>query len=45
VPAAPAEEGKVVQLVTPEDGGKPPEQDPPKPPAGGGPRPALKRIK
>src|SRR6478609_8197337 len=29
VPAAPAEEGKVVQLVTPEDGGKPPEQEPP----------------
>jgi stringent starvation protein B len=44
VPAAPAEpEGKVVQLVTPEEGAKPPE--PPKPPAGGGPRPALKRIK
>jgi stringent starvation protein B len=45
VPAAPAEEGKVVQLVTPEEGGRPPEQEPPKPPAGGGPRPALKRIK
>ena len=44
VPAA-ADEGKVVQLVTPEDGSKPPEQDPPKPPGGGGPRPALKRIK
>jgi stringent starvation protein B len=44
VPAAPGEpEGKVVQLVTPEEGGKPPE--PPKPPSGGGPRPALKRIK
>jgi len=45
VPAAPADEGKVVQLVTPEEGGRPPEQEPPKPPAGGGPRPALKRIK
>jgi stringent starvation protein B len=45
VPAAPAEEGKVVQLVTPEDGAKPPEHEPPKPPSGGGPRPALKRIK
>jgi stringent starvation protein B len=45
VPAAPAEEGKVVQLVTPEEGGKPPEHEPPRPPAGGGPRPALKRIK
>ena len=44
VPAAPAEsEGKVVQLVTPEDGGKPPEHEPPKPPSG--PRPALKRVK
>ncbi|MBC5784505.1 ClpXP protease specificity-enhancing factor [Ramlibacter sp. USB13] len=43
VPAAPAEEGKVVQLVTPEEGGKPPGTEPPKPP--GGPRPALKRIK
>src|SRR5215217_8136601 len=45
VPAAPTEaEGKVVQLVTPEDGGaKPPEHDPPKPPSG--PRPALKRVK
>ena len=42
VPAAPAEEGKVVQLVS-DDGAKPPEQDPPKPPSG--PRPALKRIK
>lgn len=44
VPAAPAEapEGKVVQLVTDEGGGKP-DQDPPKPPSG--PRPALKRIK
>jgi stringent starvation protein B len=48
VPAAPAEsaEGRIVQLVTPEDGnGKPPEHEPPKPPAGGGPRPALKRVK
>jgi stringent starvation protein B len=44
VPTAPAEaEGKVVQLVTPDDGSKPPE--PPRPPAGGGPRPALKRVK
>jgi stringent starvation protein B len=44
VPAAPSEaEGKVVQLVTPEDGGKPPEHEPPKPPSG--PRPTLKRIK
>jgi stringent starvation protein B len=44
VPAAPGEaEGKVVQLVTPEDAGKPPDHDPPKPPSG--PRPALKRIK
>jgi stringent starvation protein B len=44
VPAAPAEaDGKVVQLVTPEDGAKPPEHEPPKPPSG--PRPALKRIK
>lgn len=43
VPAAPAEEGKVVQLVTPEDGGRPPESEPPKPPSG--PRPALKRVK
>jgi stringent starvation protein B len=44
VPAAPGEsEGKVVQLVTPEDGGKPPEHEPPKPPSG--PRPTLKRIK
>jgi stringent starvation protein B len=42
VPAAPAEEGKVVQLVS-DDNGKPPDQDPPKPPSG--PRPALKRIK
>ncbi len=42
VPAAPAEEGKVVQLVS-DEGGKPPPEDPPKPP--GGPRPALKRIK
>jgi len=48
VPAAPAEspEGKVVQLVTPEEGGagKPTDPEPPKPPAGG-PRPALKRVK
>jgi stringent starvation protein B len=44
VSAAPTDEGKVVQLVTPEEGGKPPEHDPPKPPSGG-PRPALKRIK
>src|SRR5690349_7673877 len=43
VPAVPAEEGKVVQLVTPEEGGKAPEPEPPKPPSG--PRPALKRIK
>jgi stringent starvation protein B len=44
VPAAPGEaEGKVVQLVTPEEGGKPPEHEPPKPPSG--PRPTLKRIK
>lgn len=44
VPAVPAEEGKVVQLVTPEEGsGKPPETEPPKPPSG--PRPALKRVK
>lgn len=43
VPAAPAEEARIVQLVT-DDNGKPPEHDPPKPPSGG-PRPALKRIK
>jgi stringent starvation protein B len=44
VPAAPGEgEGKVVQLVTPEDGAKPPDHEPPKPPSG--PRPALKRVK
>jgi stringent starvation protein B len=44
VPAAPAEaEGKVVQLVTPEEGARGPDQDPPKPPSG--PRPALKRVK
>jgi stringent starvation protein B len=49
VPAAPADaEGKVVQLVTPEEGAaKPapesPEPEPPKPPSG--PRPALKRVK
>jgi stringent starvation protein B len=42
VPAAPAEEGKVVQLVS-QDDAKPPEHDPPKPPSG--PRPALKRVK
>jgi stringent starvation protein B len=42
VQAAPAEgEPKVVQLVTPEQGG--PQGDPPKPPSGS--RPALKRIK
>jgi stringent starvation protein B len=45
VPAAPAEEGKVVQLVTPDESGKSPDHEPPRPPAGGGPRPALKRIK
>jgi len=44
VPAAPTEEAKVVQLVTPEEGSRPPEHEPPKPPSGG-PRPALKRIK
>ncbi len=43
VPAAPAEEGKVVQLVPEEGSGKPPEHEPPKPPSG--PRPALKRVK
>jgi stringent starvation protein B len=43
VPAAPVDEGKVVQLVTPDEPGKPPEHEPPKPPSG--PRPALKRIK
>ncbi|WP_200947315.1 ClpXP protease specificity-enhancing factor [Ramlibacter sp. Leaf400] len=46
VPAAGAsseQEGKVVQLVTPETGGGAPEGDPPKPPTG--PRPALKRVK
>jgi stringent starvation protein B len=43
VPAAPVDEGKVVQLVTPDEAGKPPEHEPPKPPSG--PRPALKRIK
>ena len=45
VPAAPADaDGKVVQLVTPEEGAaKPPEPEPPKPPSG--PRPALKRVK
>jgi len=45
VPAAPSDaEGKVVQLVTPEEGAaKPPEPEPPKPPSG--PRPALKRVK
>jgi stringent starvation protein B len=44
VPAAGSaqEEGKVVQLVTPE-AATPPESDPPRPPTG--PRPALKRIK
>jgi stringent starvation protein B len=46
VPAAPADEGKVVQLVQdePRDIGKPPEPEPPKPPAGGS-RPSLKRVK
>jgi stringent starvation protein B len=44
VPAAPTDEGKVVQLVTPDEAsGKPPEHEPPKPPSG--PRPALKRVK
>jgi stringent starvation protein B len=46
VPAAGAssDEGKVVQLVTPEAaGGGAPEGDPPKPPTG--PRPTLKRVK
>ncbi|TFY98952.1 ClpXP protease specificity-enhancing factor [Ramlibacter humi] len=46
VPAAghaPEPEGKVVQLVTPENGPSGPEGEPPKPPTG--PRPALKRIK
>ena len=46
VPAAPAEsnEGKVVQLVTPETPPGGPDGEPPKP-GGSGPRPALKRIK
>jgi stringent starvation protein B len=47
VPAAPTEtEGKVVQLVTPDEGtakSTEPEPEPPKPPSG--PRPALKRVK
>jgi stringent starvation protein B len=47
VPAAGAspseQDGKVVQLVTPEASGNGPEGEPPKPPTG--PRPALKRIK
>jgi stringent starvation protein B len=46
VPAAPTEsqEGKVVQLVTPEGApNNPPDSDPPRPPSG--PRPALKRVK
>jgi stringent starvation protein B len=44
VPAAPAEpEGKVVQLVTTEEGPGKPDPEPPKPPSG--PRPALKRVK
>ena len=45
VPAAGSAEaeGKVVQLVTPEGGGTPPDGEPPKPPSG--PRPALKRVK
>ena len=46
VPAAPAEaEGKVVQLVTPENTEGAPDPEPPKPPPSGGPRPALKRVK
>jgi stringent starvation protein B len=37
-------DGKIVQLVTPENAaGTAPDSDPPKPPAG--PRPALKRVK
>jgi stringent starvation protein B len=46
VPAAgsPEGEGKVVQLVSPENnGGDGPQGEPPRPP--GGPRPALKRVK
>jgi stringent starvation protein B len=45
VPAAPGEaEGKVVQLVTPENGAAPhAPEEPPRPPSG--PRPALKRVK
>ncbi|TFZ07349.1 ClpXP protease specificity-enhancing factor [Ramlibacter henchirensis] len=46
VPAAgtSSDEGKVVQLVTPEaGGGGAPDGDPPKPPTG--PRPTLKRVK
>jgi stringent starvation protein B len=40
----PAEDARVVQLVTPETpGDAPPDGEPPRPPAG--PRPALKRIK
>ena len=37
------QEGKVVQLVTPDAGNAGPDGEPPKPPSG--PRPALKRIK
>jgi stringent starvation protein B len=45
VPAAGHEpDGKIVQLVTPESGGTPPEGEPPRP-GGGSPRPALKRVK
>jgi len=46
VPAAPAEESKVVQLVQDEakDAGKPADPEPPKPPPGGS-RPSLKRVK
>jgi stringent starvation protein B len=43
VPAAPVDDAKVVQLVSTEEGQRPPETEPPKPP--GGPRPALKRVK
>ncbi|MDE2606417.1 MAG: ClpXP protease specificity-enhancing factor [Burkholderiales bacterium] len=43
VPAAPVDDAKVVQLVSSEEGQRPPEPEPPKPP--GGPRPALKRVK
>ncbi|MBI5275275.1 MAG: ClpXP protease specificity-enhancing factor [Burkholderiales bacterium] len=36
-------DSKVVQLVTPEAAGTPPDGEPPRPPSG--PRPALKRVK